>query len=330
MAFKDILGDARIKRILGRSLRKERLPNSLLFSGLKGIGKSEIAFVTAKALNCQNMIDDACEVCESCLSINKGNHPDIMHILPESDVLKIDQMRALKEAAYLKPMVGKKRVFIIENAEKMNAGAANSLLKVLEEPPAFAHLILVTDNPYIILPTIKSRCQVLKFSPISREDIESCLVQQGMDKTQARIISLLVRGNLKQAMNFDWEKIQAEREKAWKFFWAVVRGGNLADFLKELSIKRRAQAGEELNHMLEILASICRDLLLIKEEGGAALLMNPDYESEIREVAGEISTSGCLSLLRKIEDSLSAIQRNVNVRLLVSSMILNSMEKNHV
>lgn len=330
MAFDDILGSARIKRILGRSLRRKRLPNSMLFSGPKGVGKLETAFVTAKALNCLNKVDDACEECESCLSINKGNHPDVMRIFPEGDVLKISQMRILKEAAYLKPMVGKKRAFIIEQAEKMNAEAANSLLKVLEEPPAFSHIILVTDNPFIILPTVISRCQVLKFSPVSREDIEDCLVEQEMDRTKARIISLLVRGNLKQALSFDWEKIKAEREKAWALFWAIVKEGELADFLKEFSAKRRAQVEDEMNHILEILASFCRDILLIKENGKLASLMNPDYEGGMRAVSGDISFAQCLGLLTHVEDSLSALKRNMNVRLLVSSMILKSMEECHV
>ena len=104
-AFEDILGNARIKRILGRSLRKGRLPNSILLSGPKGVGKLEIALVAAKALNCQNRVDDACEECEACLSTNKGNHPDVMSIFPENEVLKINQMRVLKKTAYLKPMV---------------------------------------------------------------------------------------------------------------------------------------------------------------------------------------------------------------------------------
>lgn len=330
MAFGDILGSSRIKRILGRSLLKGRLPNSMLFSGPKGVGKLKTAFVTAKALNCLNKVDDACEECESCVSINTGNHPDVMHIFPETEVLKIDQMRILKEAAYLKPMIGRKRVFIIEQAEKMTPQAANSLLKVLEEPPSFSHIILVTDNPFIILPTVISRCQVLKFSPVSREDIEDHLVKQEIDRTKARIISLLVRGNLKQALSFDWEKIKTEREKAWTLFWAITGGGELADFLKEYSAKRRALVGDELNDILEIIASFYRDILLLKENGSVDSLMNPDYEDEMRALSDDISLAQCLGLLAHVEDSLSALKRNMNVRLLVSSMILNSKEECYV
>ena len=157
MSFSDIVGNGRIKRILGKALERGRLPNSLLFAGPQGVGKIDTALVAAKALNCLTLTADACEACEACTAITKGNHPDVMRIEPEKEILKIEQMRILKEAAYLRPMVGRKRVFIVEREESMNSEAANSLLKVLEEPPAFSHIFLITSNPFIILPTIRSR-----------------------------------------------------------------------------------------------------------------------------------------------------------------------------
>lgn len=168
MAFKDILGNSRVKKILRKALQKNKVPNSMLFCGPRGIGKKDMALVLAKAMNCERKKDDACEVCASCKAINAGNFPDVLEISPEKEVIKIDQMRILRKIAYLKPMMGKKRVFVVVDADKMTEEAANSLLKILEEPPLFSYIILVAHNPFMIMSTIKSRCQVLNFSPVSK------------------------------------------------------------------------------------------------------------------------------------------------------------------
>ncbi|NOR15579.1 MAG: DNA polymerase III subunit delta', partial [Candidatus Aminicenantes bacterium] len=156
MGFSDILGNERIKRILRKALQRQRVPNSLLLSGPTGVGKIDFARTLAQALNCLEMTDDACGHCSSCLAIAKGNFPDVLQPVPEKEVLKVEQMRILKDTAYLKPMLGKKRVFILDRAERLNAAASNSLLKILEEPPGFSHILLLTANPFVILPTIKS------------------------------------------------------------------------------------------------------------------------------------------------------------------------------
>ena len=273
MAFKDILGNERQKKILRRALQRGRIPNSLLFSGIEGIGKRSMAFVLAKAMNCERKKDDACEVCTSCKSINKSNHPDVMLISPEKNIIKIEQMRELKQTAYLKPMMAKKRVFIVAEAEKMNEEAANSLLKVLEEPPLISHIILVTTNLDALKPTIKSRCQILNFQPISKEDIEKILLEKGFKKERARAMSLVVGGNLKKALNLDWEEILAKRARAWDLFLSLLGEGKITSFLTDYS-SSRGQTKEELEEIFEILSSYCRDIILIKENGDIQLVIN--------------------------------------------------------
>jgi DNA polymerase III delta' subunit len=330
MAFDDVLGNSQTIKILKKSLQRNRIPNSLLFFGPEGVGKRDVAMVLAKAMNCLKNKDDACEVCASCRAIENGNFPDVMVISPEKNVLKIEQMRAMKQTAYLKPMVGRKRIFVIDQAEKMNEESANSVLKILEEPPAFTHIILITHNPYLILPTIKSRCQDLSFSQISKQDIEKVLVERGQDEEKARIISLLVRGNLKQAMNLDWDEVQPLREKAWQLFNVVLRGKGASSFVKDYAFRRRESIEAEFVQVLEILSSFCRDLLLIKSSEKKNLLMNPDYENGLRDVETRISLGQALEFLVKIDSALYALERNVNVNLLVSSTLANMMERSHV
>ncbi|GAG44939.1 unnamed protein product, partial [marine sediment metagenome] len=211
----------------------------MLFYGPRGIGKKDMALVLAKAMNCERKKDDACEVCASCKAINAGNFPDVLEISPEKEVIKIDQMRILRKIAYLKPMMGKKRVFVVVDADKMTEEAANSLLKILEEPPLFSYIILVAYNPFMIISTIKSRCQVLNFSPVSKEEIGKILVEKGYEEKKARIISLLVRGNLKQALSLEWEEVQDKRAKAWQLFLSLLRKGKVALFLRNYATSQR-------------------------------------------------------------------------------------------
>jgi DNA polymerase-3 subunit delta' len=330
MAFDDVLGNSRTKKILKKSLQKDRIPNSLLFSGPEGVGKKDTALVLAKAMNCLKNSDDACEVCASCKSIENGNFPDVMVLSPDKNVLKIEQMREIKQTAYLKPMVGRKRIFIIDQAEKMNEEAANSLLKILEEPPSFTHIILITHNPYLILPTLRSRCQDLGFAQISKQDIEKVLVEKGQDGEKARIISLLVRGNLKQAISLDWEEVQSLRKKGWQLFDAVLRRKGISRFVKDYAFRRRESMEAEFVQVFEILSSFGRDVLLIKSSGEKSLLMNPDYENDLRDVETCISLGQAMEFLAKIDSALYALERNVNVNLLASSTLANMMERSHV
>ncbi len=330
MAFKDISGNSRVKKILTKALQRNRVPNSLLFCGPEGIGKREVALILAKALNCQRRGDDACEICASCRAIQAGNFPDVMEILPEGNVLKIDQMRLLRSVAYLKPMVGRKRIFIVVEAEKMTEEAANSLLKILEEPPLFSYIILITHNPFLLMSTIKSRCQILNFLPISKEDIERILVDNGYEKEKARILSLLVHGNLKQALSLEWEEVQTKRNQAWQLFLSSLGEERVSSFLRNYTSLPRALAREEWQQTLEILSSYCRDFILVKEKGQDRLLMNPDYEGEIRNKASRLSWEQLMDLLGNIDSAIYGLQKNLNVNLLVSSFLLNFKEWDYV
>jgi DNA polymerase-3 subunit delta' len=287
-----------------------------------------MALVVAKALNCQNKHEDSCDICSSCQAIDNRNFPDVMELVPEKDKLKIEQMRILKSTAYLKPMVGKKRVFLIGQADKMTEEAANSLLKILEEPPPLSHILLLTDNPYLIIPTIKSRCQILAFSPIFQEDIEKILLDKGYERGKARVISLIVHGNLKQALSLDWEDVQKKREMAWQIFLTVFKRKNVSKQLKELASIRKTDK-LELEQIFEILASFCRDVILLKEGGDLGQMMNPDFEQEIQIEAGSLSLQQSLDFLKKIDYSLYALKKNLNVNLLISSMFSNSMDLGH-
>jgi len=192
-------------------------------------------------------------------------------------------------------------------------------LKILEEPPLFSYIILVAQNPFMIMSTIQSRCQVLNFTPVSREDIGKTLVEKGFEEKKARIISLLVRGNLKQALSLEWEEVQDKRMKAWQLFLSLLRKGKVALFLRNYATSQRALIRDEWEQVLEMLSSFCRDSILIKERGDRRLLMNPDYEEKIRKEETQLSLEALMDCLTKIDYAIYGLGKNLNVNLLVSS-----------
>lgn len=323
MAFKDIVGNERIKHILQRSLQKQRLPNSLLFCGPEGVGMRDVAFTLAKALMCEKKQDDACETCSVCramhLDPDENRYPDFMVYSSDKDVLKIEFMRDLKKLAYVRPMLGGRRVFIVDEAEKMSDDAANSVLKILEEPPPFTYIILITTNAELVLPTIKSRCRILNFVPISQADIEKALRNKGLDDDKARIVSLLSRGNLEQALDTDWDETSERRQAAWELFRGLLRREKSMTFLESYGFLKRKDAEKELPAVLEIFSTFGRDLLLLKEGGDTRQLLNPDYEDRLREESETFSLDRVLHFLRQVDAVLAGLERSQNVGLLVST-----------
>lgn len=319
MGFDQVLGNARVKKILRLALQRNRVPNSLIFSGPIGVGKKSLARVLAQAINCEREKADACGVCATCRAISGGRLPDVWEIEREGQEIRIDQMRALKQAAYLRPMVARKRVFIIEEAERMNEEAANSLLKTLEEPPLFSHIILLTSNPHLLLPTILSRCQILQFVPVGKEEIRQVLTEKGFPEEKARLLSVIVGGSLEKALDADWQEIQAERWAAWNIFVSFFGQGDLSTFLESYGFSRRSLIREELERILEILASFGRDLMLLQVNGEPSFLLNPDFAAGMETLKREVGLEKSWRFLEGVDGVISGLEKNLNLGLLVSA-----------
>ena len=330
MAFKDIPGNSRVKKILELALERKRVPNSLLFCGPEGTGKRRTALTVAKALNCVEAAGDSCDRCPACLAIDEGRHPDVMEFVtqPGKQALAIEQTRLLKQAAFLRPMSGKKRVFILVDAEEMSPEASHSLLKVLEEPPAFSHIILVTASPFLLLPTIVSRCQTLSFSSVSNEEIERILAGHDYPAEQARILSLLVDGNLERALELEWDEVQSLKAESWQLFEAVLSGRRASLFLERFgSLTKSTQ--EDFQRTLELFSSFSRDILLLELGGDLRLLLNPDFEAPLRDASKLLPPGKALALLAEIGAVLAELRKNLNRSLLAAAFFSNIGEMTH-
>jgi DNA polymerase-3 subunit delta' len=328
MAFKDVAGNKGIKKVLRLALERGRVPNSLIFGGPEGVGKRTMALTLAKALNCQTLTIDACDECASCRAIDAGAHPDVMTLAIEVQKLKVEQTELIKQTAYLRPMTGRARVFIVDDAKAMSAEAANSLLKVLEEPPSFTHIFLLTDSPHLLLPTIRSRCRMLAFSPIGREEIEQALLDRDFSPEQAGLLALLVDGNLDRARELEWDEVVTLRASAWDLFESLSSTDRASQFLERFGTVPKAVV-EEFGEVLEVFASFARDMLLLVLGGDPALLLNPDFEDRLRQAAASWDARRLLGLLAELDLLLAELGKNMNKSLLATTFFSNFMELRH-
>lgn len=194
MSFQDIIGQAHAKQMLQNGLRNDKVSHAYLFVGPQGSGRKETALTFAKALFCTEMKDDCCDECLECRKVNHHNHPDIHVIAPEGSSIKIEQIRALQREFAYRTGGGTRKVYIMEQADKMTVQAANSLLKFLEEPLSPVVAILLTENGQAMLPTIQSRAQWISFTPMDPKVMLQVLVQEGYAQSLARCAVHLASG----------------------------------------------------------------------------------------------------------------------------------------
>lgn len=274
MEFKDIIGQELIVKALKRSLASEQISHAYLFSGPGGSGKKSLALLFAQALNCSSELDPPCNNCLSCRKTLSGNHPDFYQLRPEGKSLKIGQLRELKESLYYLPREGRKKVCLIHSAELLTLPAANSLLQILEEPPADLVFILLSSRPWSLLPTIISRCSHFSLKPLLPEEMELFLKRHGVkQKLEMEIVISLAGGNPGKALELlsrgDWKN---SLEEALSLLNSVEN-----DPLDNVFMRAEELSGrDDLKELLDLLLIIYRDRLLFKlgRRPGNNLIMN--------------------------------------------------------
>lgn len=319
MPFADILGHDRIVEVLRRSLRSGKTAHSYLFEGIPGSGRKKTALTLIQALFCTALPDDACGVCPSCRRIEGGNHPDIHVIapLPDKRDISIEQLREMQHVLSLRPYEAPRKACIIDPAERMSTGAANSLLKTLEEPPGNALIILLTENAGMLLPTVRSRCQLIRFAPLSPEHVASLLEQGGMPADTAALVAPMSGGSVQRALELDNEALVQRREAVLSRI-AQLNINQIAtvfDAAEELSGNREATL-----ELLDMLLSFFRDAVHLG--AGSSDIVNRSNRGAIESIAARRSFPRNLELLERIHETRRDVQRNANSKLALDHLFM--------
>jgi DNA polymerase-3 subunit delta' len=318
MTFDQILGHERQKEILNRSLAGGRLAHAYLFSGPDGIGKRLMALALARAIACHEQ--RGCGNCQACRKIDHRNHPDLHVLEPDGNSIKIEQVRAFQKDLNLKPLEAPRKICLIEEADSMTVGAANALLKTLEEPRGDTLLILLSAHPNRLLETIRSRCQPLPFTRHPNSRIQAQLEKQlDIDSTEAHVLAALSEGSFKKAFGKDRELYLEERRKLLKTLTGLSSGSILPilDFAEQLAADKTV-----LPDILEIFQAFYRDVMMMLQGRGDDDLVNLDLKEKIHRVSGREDIASILAKIEALIEARRQLDRNVNRQLAMEVLLL--------
>ena len=286
MAWADVLGHELAKRIFQSHLSTGRVANAYLLSGPEGIGKCRLAVEMAKALNCLGTEPRPCDTCSVCRAIARRAHPDIHHLMPEgaSDEIRIDAVRSLIGRVALRPFNAQRQVAIVDRVERLTEEAANSVLKVLEEPPGSATFLLMTAQLPRCLPTITSRCQLIRCHPLSAEALQQILMQVAKcEESQAQAIARVSAGSAAAAIALA-ERWQPAQELRARLAQAAPEA-----WMEYPLPETRQEVGEWIDGMLSWL----RDLTMVAA-GGASHVVHVGSGEALRTQACRVEVDRCL------------------------------------
>ncbi|MFQ6113244.1 MAG: DNA polymerase III subunit delta' [bacterium] len=357
MPFERIIGQHRIKQFFQKALESGRLSHAYLFVGDRGVGKEAMALELAKALFCSSKASKPCQECSDCLRVGKLSHPDVQVIFPSPAKVKeddqnrisksiatnpylreeiwanpsisIERIREVRRVSSYKSLEGKGRVIIIIDAERMTQEASNALLKILEEPPQKMYLLLISSRPNLLLPTITSRCQVIKFDLLTIEEIEEALTERDcIQPDQARLSARLAAGSYRRALELLDEHLQELRDLSLEFFRKSIRNTFeqiifVEDFL--CSIQRDPK---KIKDILALLIVWFRDAMVFLEahEEKAERLVNYDQVATLEKFAARFPDADLYGAVQQIEKALALMDRNVQINLILIVLLkkLNS------
>jgi DNA polymerase III subunit delta' len=354
MGFSEFLGNERLVAALRGALRSQRVPHALLFTGPRGVGKFTLARMFAQAANCERLSDDFCGECDTCKRVSlladaqklidqglaeRGesadaatveriplilqSHPDVWAVVPDPvrlktpvarPMMRIGQLRAVQRAAYFQPM-GRRRVFILDGAETMSWNVANVFLKILEEPPGSATLILTAPSPHVLLPTIVSRCLQFHFAPLPQAEVETVL-QQKTDRNSAdrKLAAQLAEGSPGLAMEMDVERTVQRRRDALRILERTARAEGFAHLFADTSALAKDR-DSSFEQQLQVFYSLLGDLLELTSGAKQPVLRNAHLSKELESLGKMVDSEWVMRAIAGFDELHSGLRRNLNRQL---------------
>jgi len=348
MAFESIIGQVRVKRFFGKILGSGRVSHAYLFVGAKGTGKEAMALEVARLLLHPDTKTSAQEADVSAARVTKLTHPDVEFLFPAPAKVKeedrarvvasiaanpylrvepwanpsisIDRIREIRRKSSFKSYEGRGRVVILTDCERMTTEASNALLKLLEEPPDKMHLLMISSRPSMLLPTITSRCQVVKFDPLSAQEIEDALIRQlAADADKARLSARLANGSFRKAVELLDEDLEQMQDLALALFRTAVQ-----DEFKQIShvddiLKRYNRDQRRMRDLLMHLTIWLRDAVLVRETGECLQqrLIHRGQLDVLQRFTQRFPNADLHAAVLEVERSFELMDRNVQVQLIL-------------
>lgn len=329
MNFQGIIGHEKIIKHLQSAMQMNKTSHAYIFNGEDGSGKNAMADAFVTALQCMEEGIDSCGKCKSCISAASRNHPDIIRVTHEKSVISVEDIRLqLNNDIYIKPYSGKYKIYIIDEAEKMNAQAQNALLKTIEEPPPYAKIILLTNNSQTFLPTILSRCILLDLKPISKELIKDYLIlEYKIPDYIAELSAVFSGGILGRAVRYACsEEFISMKDEIVRLLSRVheIKHQDITDAVKYFNTQKK-----NIDECIMLMLMWFHDVLMFKACANANYISFKDEIEYIRKQASLFSFQGIQNILDEIERLKKRLKANVNFDVSIELLFIEIQNNQH-
>ncbi len=331
MPFRDISGHRPLLELLGRATARGTLPPSLIFAGPEGVGKRLTATALAQVLNCERPIEsdgrrDSCGECAHCKRIARGVHADVLVIEPgDTGSIKLEQVREAIDRAAYRPFEGRRRLVVVDPADALVDVAQEALLKTLEEPPPASVFVLITSRPDVLLPTVRSRCQRLRFGPLSPGDVADVLIREhDVEPADAHAAAAAADGSVGRALAGSAEDANDARDAAAQL---LQRTATSTDPRRRLDGAKALTAGggdrDDVSRRLLALSSLLRDMGLLLSRADDRALANADLKPQLQALLRSFDGDRTIRAFATVGEAMSALDRNASPKIVADWLALH-------
>lgn len=325
--FKDVVGHRDIIDYIKNAVEEDKVSHAYILNGERGAGKKMLADLFAMTLQCESNTKEPCGECKSCRQADSQNHPDIIHITHEKpNSISVDDIRTqVNGDIAIKPYKGPYKIYIIPQADMMTEQAQNAILKTIEEPPQYAVIFLLTENAERLLPTIRSRCVMLKLRNIKNVLIKKYLMEQmGVPDYKADICAAFAQGNMGRALMLaNSEYFNEMKEEALQLL-RYINEMEVSEIIQ--AVKRVSQYKMEIADYLDMIMIWYRDILIYKATADVESVVFHDQMKYIKERAKRSSYEGIETILESLEKAKARLKANVNFDLVMELLFLTIKE----
>lgn len=321
--FEEILGNEMVKDHFKKAIANHKISHAYILTGEAGMGRKSIANAFAMTLLCEKGGSEPCMTCHSCKQVMSGNHPDLIYVKHEKPgSIGVDDVREqINDTIMIRPYSSYYKIYIVDEAEKMTVQAQNALLKTIEEPPAYAVIILITTNQEAFLPTILSRCVQMKLKPLKDFTIKSYLTQNlHIPEKDADICAAFARGNLGKAIHL---ASSDEFKELFQKVMVLVKNVKTMDISMLLDcIREMKEQNFDIGEVLDLMQLWYRDVLMFKVTKDMNLLIFKDEYKMINETGEKVDYAGLEAILAAIDTARTRLNANVNMELAMELLLL--------
>lgn len=321
--FEEILGNEMVKDHFKKAIANHKISHAYILTGEAGMGRKSIANAFAMTLLCEKGGSEPCMSCHSCKQVMSGNHPDLIYVTHEKPgSIGVDDVREqINDTIMIRPYSSYYKIYIVDEAEKMTVQAQNALLKTIEEPPAYAVIILITTNQEAFLPTILSRCVQMKLKPLKDFTIKNYLTQNlHIAEKDADICAAFARGNLGKAIHL---ALSDEFRELFQKVMVLVKNVGTMDISMLLDcIREMKEQNFDIGEVLDLMQLWYRDVLMFKVTKDMNLLIFKDEYKMINETGEKVDYAGLEAILAAIDTARTRLNANVNMELAMELLLL--------